>query len=159
MIHFTCYGHPEPQGSTKAFIPKGWSRAVITTDNKKLKPWRQQLYGAALDAMAKANAGEVAIIEREIAVCVRMDFYLARPATLAKRFTRPTKKPDWDKLSSAVCDALTGSIITDDSQIVEALVGKWYGAPERVEIVVTKAQEDLRVYEQSSVENYRLFAS
>ena len=108
--------------------------------------------------MAKAQVGDLAVIERQIPVCVRMDFYLARPATLAKRFKRPTKKPDIDKLIRAIFDSLTGTIITDDSQIVELLVGKWYGAPERVEIFVTKAQDDVRVYEQSNVENYRLFA-
>ncbi len=38
-VKFTVYGRPVPQGSTRSFIPKGWTRAVITTDNKKLKPW------------------------------------------------------------------------------------------------------------------------
>jgi crossover junction endodeoxyribonuclease RusA len=135
MIYFVCFGKPEPQGSTKAFIPKGWNRAVITTDNRKLKPWRQELTRIALNA----NGGN-AIIEREVPVCVRMDFYLAKPASTPKRITRPTKKPDIDKLTRAVFDSLTGTIITDDSQIVEAMVGKWFGLPERVEIFVELAQ-------------------
>jgi len=135
LITFTVYGRPEPQGSTKAFIPKGWKRAIITSDNRKLKPWRQELTRAAIDA----NIGNE-IIERNTPVCVRMDFYLARPQSLAKRFERPTKKPDIDKLTRAVFDSLTGTIITDDSQIVELMVGKWFGQPERVEVFVELAQ-------------------
>ena len=50
MIQFTVYGHPEPQGSTRAFVPKGWTRPVITTASKKMKPWRQQITGTAIDA-------------------------------------------------------------------------------------------------------------
>lgn len=135
MITFTVYGHPEPQGSTKAFIPKGSDRAIITSDNRKLKPWRQELTRSALEA----NRGN-AIIGREVPVCVRLDFYLAKPASTPKRITRPTKKPDIDKLTRAVFDSLSGTIITDDSQIVEVLVGKWFGLPERVEIFIELAQ-------------------
>jgi crossover junction endodeoxyribonuclease RusA len=162
MITFTVYGHPEPQGSTKAFIPKGWNRAIITSDNTKLKPWRQELTRAALEAnrngllpLSKTNGS---LIAREIPVCVRMDFFLAKPVSTPKRVTRPTKKPDIDKLTRAIFDSLTGTVITDDSQIVEALVGKWYGIPERVEIFVSEAQNDLRVHEQTNVESYSLFA-
>jgi Holliday junction resolvase RusA-like endonuclease len=137
MISFVVYGHAEPQGSTKAFIPKGWKRAVITSDNRKLKPWRQELTRAALHAAPQLNGNPIA---RETPLCVRIDFYLARPKSLAKRFERPTKKPDIDKLTRAVFDSLTGTIITDDSQIVELLVGKWFGLPERVEIFIELAQ-------------------
>lgn len=33
-VSFTVLGTPQPQGSAKGFVPKGWTRAVITTDNK-----------------------------------------------------------------------------------------------------------------------------
>ena len=42
-----------------------------------------------------------------------------------------------------VFDALTGTIFTDDSQVVELLVGKWFGLPERVEIFIELAQRDM----------------
>jgi crossover junction endodeoxyribonuclease RusA len=137
MIHFVCFGKPEPQGSTKAFIPKGWNRAIITSDNRKLKPWRQELTRAAVAVAIQLNGYPV---QREVPVCVRIEFYLAKPASTPKRITRPAKKPDIDKLTRAVFDSLTGTIITDDSQIVEAMVGKWFGLPERVEIFIELAQ-------------------
>ncbi len=43
MIEFTVYGVPIPQGSTKAFVPKGWTRPVVTHDSARTKPWRQAM--------------------------------------------------------------------------------------------------------------------
>jgi crossover junction endodeoxyribonuclease RusA len=146
MIHFVCFGRPQPQGSKTPWLPrykggafvvgKNGQPVIATMDsNKKLKPWRQELRRAALEANRA-----VVVLERDVPVCVRLDFYLARPKSLPMRFERPTKKPDIDKLTRAVFDSLTGTIITDDSQIVEAMVGKWFGLPERVEIFVELAQ-------------------
>jgi Holliday junction resolvase RusA-like endonuclease len=140
VISFTVYGHPEPQGSTKAFIPKGWTRPIITSDNKKLKPWRQEISRAALDAMAKEREGLAEPFAREVPVCVRLDFFLARPASLPKRCTWPVKKPDSDKLCRGVLDALTGVVFVDDSQVVQLIAAKWYGQPERVTISVATAK-------------------
>lgn len=82
VISFTVYGHPEPQGSTKAFLPKGWKRSIITTDNAKLKPWRQQLTRAALEA----THGEIPF-PKGAAVALSLKFYLARPASVSRRRT------------------------------------------------------------------------
>jgi len=38
----------------------------------------------------------------------------------------PAKKPDWDNLGKAVCDALNGLAYRDDSQIVNSQVIKYY---------------------------------
>ncbi len=128
MICFTVFGRPVPQGSTRAFIPKGWRRAVITTDNAKLKPWRQQLsqtvIGLGVDVFAK-----------HVAVQVSLDFYFERPPSVsAKKRPAMTTKPDIDKLIRAVFDALTGTLVTDDAQIMKCHTTKHYGLPERVEI-------------------------
>lgn len=40
---------------------------------------------------------------------------------------RPTKKPDYDNISKAVCDALNGLAYKDDAQIVDAHCHKVYG--------------------------------
>ena len=45
-------------------------------------------------------------------------------------------KPDWDNVAKAVCDALTGTVIVDDKQIVDAHVRKRYGEHAQVEISV-----------------------
>jgi Holliday junction resolvase RusA-like endonuclease len=132
-IRFVVYGHPEPQGSTRAFIPKGWNRAVITTDNTKLKPWRQQLSACAMKACAD-HGGE--LITKPQAVRLIVCFFLEKPASVSKHRVLPTVKPDADKLLRAVKDALKGTIYEDDSQVTDVVVAKRYGIPERAEIEV-----------------------
>ena len=47
-ISFTVLGRAEPQGSVRAFMIAGKPR--LTSDNKKMKPWRQQVGFMALSA-------------------------------------------------------------------------------------------------------------
>jgi crossover junction endodeoxyribonuclease RusA len=131
MIRFTVYGKPQPQGSTRAFIPKGWSRPIITTTNTKLKPWRQQVSLIALEA-AKGE-----IIPRGTPVSIWLMFYFDPPASLPKKASRmKTTKPDIDKLIRSVLDALTGTIFEDDSQVTVCRMQKCYAQPERLEVFV-----------------------
>lgn len=125
LTSFTVYGTPVPQGSTKAFIPKGWKRAVITTDNKKLKPWRQEVSQAAIAADLQVLTGPVFI---------RLQFFLAKPKSRPKKWLEPTVKPDLDKLCRGVLDSLTGICFNDDAQVIALSAEKSYGLPERLEI-------------------------
>ena len=128
MITFTVYGTPKPQGSTRAFIPKGWKRAIITTDNKQLKPWRQQITGTAI---------ALGMIPIEGGVAMTLRFYFKRPKSVAKTRLRPTVKPDLDKLVRGCLDALTGIAYKDDSQVVQFTeISKHYDDVERAEISV-----------------------
>jgi len=132
IVTFKVYGHPEPQGSTRAFVPKGWTRPIITSANKKQKPWRQEVTRTAIEAMEK-----FAIIKRPAPVYIEMRFYVTKPKSKPKKVIFHTTKPDLDKLARAVSDSLTGIVYEDDSQITAALIEKNYGVPERVEIVIT----------------------
>lgn len=131
-MNFTVYGVPQPQGSSKAFIPKGWNRAIITSANAKNKPWRQQVSAMALDAMN----GSV-IVPRGLPVVVRCDFYFDRPKS-AKKAAAKTTKPDADKLARSILDALSGIAFEDDSQVTELHVTKDFGSPARADITVYK---------------------
>lgn len=126
MIKFTVHGKPAPQGSMRAFHRPGMKHAVITSDNKKLKPWRQEISGMAQNQGAVASLGPMV---------VTLDFYFSRPKSAKKR-NGMTVKPDVDKLARAVLDALTGIIFHDDSQVVHLTARKHYELPERVEIQV-----------------------
>jgi Holliday junction resolvase RusA-like endonuclease len=133
-ITFTVFGTPMPQGSMRAFIPKGWHRPVLTSDNKKLKPYRQQVAETAIAEMAKAG---LSCLDREIPVRLDVAFFFAKPKSASKHVTQKTTKPDADKLLRAVFDSITGVIITDDAQIVAGWWSKGFGIPERVEISVS----------------------
>ncbi len=50
---------------------------------------------------------------------------MPRPVSTPKRVTPPAvKKPDLDKLARAILDALTHTVIADDSQVVELYAHK-----------------------------------
>jgi Holliday junction resolvase RusA-like endonuclease len=129
-VEFFVPGIPAPKGSMKAFMPKGWKRPVLTHDNKRTKPWQQAVQAtahAAMDGRAPFDG----------AVRLVVEFFLLRPAghsgtgknagvvrSSAPRW--PETKPDWDKLSRLVGDALTGIAYHDDARVVEAVVRKFY---------------------------------
>lgn len=129
-ISFDIAGVAEPQGSTRAFIPKGWSRAIITSDNPDLKQWRQLVAVAAGQAMTgEPMKGAV----RLIAV-----FTLPRPVSVTvKKRPHHTVKPDTSKLVRALEDALTGVVWVDDCQVVDLIVRKRYADGVAVGATVT----------------------
>lgn len=135
MIRFTVIGKPEPQGSARAFYIKKLGRAVITSDNAKLKPWRQQVSGMAMEAMKGYQVQAAGT-----AIRVEARFYFDRPKSI-KRTALKTTKPDADKLLRAILDALTGIVFNDDAQVTECFVTKSFGQPARVEIAVSLASE------------------
>lgn len=140
-LSFTVYGHPQPQGSAKAFIPKNWKSAVITTDNKALKPWRQDVAGTAFNLLGSATP-------TKDAVEIQMVFYFERPKSTSKKILHKTTKPDVDKLCRAVADALTGIAFQDDSQVVLCVGAKRFGTPERAEIHVRSIPTNVTVATQ-----------
>ena len=118
---FAVRGKPEPKGSTRAFVPKGWKRAVITSANPKAKVFAELVRWAAQEhAPEHLLAGPVG---------VSMVFGIQRPKSAPRSRVHPTTKPDTDKLVRLVLDALTGVVWRDDSQVVELAARKEYGEP------------------------------
>ena len=145
-LSFTVYGVAQPQGSAKAFIPKGWNRAVITSDNPKNKGWRQLVAEAASEAIRQMPAAD-----REVttdAVRLTVAFHLPRPKYLKGKSAPHVTRPDCDKLVRSIFDSLTKVVWRDDSQVVELVASKHYAAVDavpcaviRIEPVVTEAAE------------------
>lgn len=128
-ITFTVYAHPEQQGSSRAFVNKRTGRAIITSDNKDLKSYRQQV---TLCAMTERNRTGFQMIEGPSAVGLDIDFFFRRPKSAKKRAVH-TVKPDLDKLVRAVNDSLSGFLYGDDSQVTTLMARKLYvidGEPE-----------------------------
>lgn len=140
-LRFTAYGVPQPQGSAKGFIPRGWKRPIITSDNPKNKGWRQVVAEAANTAIAQTPGFR--LIESAAELTVR--FYFPRPKAIRDKRVPHTKKPDCDKAVRSVCDALTKVVIADDSLITKILAMKFYaepGEPPRAEISITALHPD-----------------
>lgn len=123
---FVVRGVPVPQGSTRAFIPKGWNRPIITAANSKTKPWRQEIAGCALAEMERQGLSKIG---RQVGVKITAYFSFPRPQSLKKSVTEKTTKPDVDKLLRSLLDALTGVVFEDDSQVVMIAAKKGFGSP------------------------------
>ena len=142
-ITFTVLGRPQPQGSLKGFVLPGKDgkkpRAILTSDNTKMKPFRQQVGWAALKA--RADAGHNGLFaEKHVPVRVEMKFYFDKPPSISKKRVHMVVKPDADKISRSTIDAMTGILFADDAQILQLSASKYYGLPERVEISVTNLE-------------------
>ena len=137
-LTFVVFGTPQPQGSTKAFV-RG-NRAYITSANPKMKPYRHTLTQVASDVMATKGLA-APLCPRPEAVQVSIIWTLAKPKSTPKKITKPTKKPDVDKLLRAVLDSLTGVAYEDDSQVVRATIEKEYGSPEKTTVEVRLFEE------------------
>lgn len=134
-IRFIVYAKPEPQGSARAFMPKGWNRPVITSDNKDLKSYRQQL---SIEAIAAVQKATLQMFPAKVPVSLTVRFYFQRPKSKSKK-AYAVCRPDIDKLCRSVSDALSGICYHDDSQVTMLRAEKHYGQPERTEIEVSLA--------------------
>lgn len=156
LVSFTVYGKPEPQGSVRAFVPTykngepmrragGQIVVNLTSDNPALKAWRKTATQTITAQMVIDNAARTASPVR-----VEATFYLQRPkhhhgtgrnadTVKASAPAHPVGRPDVDKLLRALLDALTGTVVADDSQVVQASARKCYCGPHdepRVEVSV-----------------------
>jgi len=90
-----------------------------------LKPWREAVKIAAIDAM---NAAGWQMLDEPVVLVV--DFYLKRPDSTAKRVVHQFKKPDLSKLVRSTEDALTDAgIYADDARIIELIARKHFAIP------------------------------
>lgn len=109
-------GTPKPQGSKRHV-----GRGILIESCRDLKPWREAITAAAIDAGAVRVTGPV---------MVQLQFRFDRPkGHYGKRGVRnsapetKTTKPDIDKLSRAALDSLW-PCWNDDSQVVALLATK-----------------------------------
>lgn len=127
-------GKPTPKGSTRAFVRGG--RAVTVADNKATqREWSAYVHDAAGQewaALAARRPLRADWVAGPISgpVHVRVDFVMPRRASAPKRSTPAhVRKPDGDKLTRCVWDALTHVVWVDDAQVVE-----WSGSKREAEI-------------------------
>lgn len=139
-LAFNVLGLPVPQGSKNVF--RGH---LVDTNAPKLRPWRADIRATAAESMGEDPP-------HPEAVRVHATFHFPRPrshygtgrnAAVVKK-TAPTAvavRPDLDKLTRALLDALTGVAWRDDSQVVALNVAKVYTAERpHVAVVVTEAE-------------------
>lgn len=57
------------------------------------------------------------------------------------RYVRPISKPDWDNVAKAYCDMIQGTLLYDDSLIIEGISKKFYSVKPRIEISIEYMEE------------------
>jgi crossover junction endodeoxyribonuclease RusA len=140
-LRFTVLGMARPQGSLRAFQPKGLRFPVLTSMAKGLKEWKQQIAAAAAQAMAGARVQPFSTGP----VAIDVTFYLPRPKKfLTKKYASVevplVTTPDVDKLARSCLDGLTHVVWHDDSQVTDIVARKRYcaaGEIPRAEITVS----------------------
>jgi len=136
LIDFEVSGVPQPQGSTRAFVTKA-GKAVTTSANKALKPWRQDLAMMARVAMNEDYGSGIHDRPASIgAISVKCLFYFQKPKSTKRSVTQKVTKPDLDKLIRAVLDGMTGICYRDDSQVVSVEAYKRFGEHPHTRIIV-----------------------
>lgn len=134
VLTINVVGTPAPQGSKRGYYNQHIGRVQMVESSKKVKPWRQDVKAAALDAIREQDHFTL-----DGPVEVDVVFYLARPRghySTAKNRTdqvkasapwAPSVKPDLDKLVRSTMDALgEARCWTDDSRVTDLYVSKRY---------------------------------
>ncbi len=65
-----------------------------------------------------------------------------RKAMMLGGIIRPSKKPDMDNVVKVIADSLNNVAYKDDTQIVDAMVRKFYSDTPRVKVVIQTAGEE-----------------
>lgn len=136
-VSFEVYGLPVPQGSKNA-IRQGERTLIVERGRAQLRPWRNMIAAEAATALPAPLSG---------AVEVELAFRLPRPKSHYRtgkhagelRLSAPwyvATRPDVDKLTRAVLDALSGVAFVDDAQVASLIACKLYAerAGVRVEL-------------------------
>jgi crossover junction endodeoxyribonuclease RusA len=122
-IELEVFGTPEPQGNKTAFLNKRTGKIVMTEGRRpdareRFTSWRDAV---AWEARAWQTEHNAALLDEPCMVTIT--FRMPRPKSAPKRMW-PGTRPDVDKLTRAVLDALTGTIIANDSRVCELHVYK-----------------------------------
>lgn len=101
----------------------------MVESSKKVKPWRQDVKYAALEAIKGVEG-----LPHDGPIRVQVTFTLAKPKS-AKKGASACKKPDIDKLIRSTFDAIgEAGVWTDDSRVIglrcfKCYVGDLYSLP------------------------------
>ncbi len=144
-LHFAVHGTPAPQGSKRAYVNRHTGRAAVVESSTRVRPWREAVKHAALDARVMAaatlDARPATLATLTGPVVVAITFYLPRPKSHYRtgRFAHllrdnaprnPAGKPDLDKLARSTLDGLSDAAVwADDAQVVSLSVAKAYAMP------------------------------
>jgi len=140
-VSFTVAGVARPQGSMRAFV-RG-DKVVITSATKGLDEWRDAIAWEARAVTSQMLVGPLRLAATFTLPRPKSDF-LADGSVRPSARLRHDKRPDLDKLTRALMDALTGVAYADDSQVAAIDVAKVY-----VQHITEQPQVDVFVMQEA----------
>lgn len=120
MIEFFIPSTPVAQGRPIVSTVTG---RVRMRDPKKSSDYKSWVRQCAVEYMRDMDKEMYA---RDIPLCMRIEVFIIRPKSKAKRFILPTTKPDCSNYVKGIEDALNSICYHDDSQITTLMVKKRY---------------------------------
>lgn len=141
-LSITVYGTPAPQGSKRHV-----GRGIMVESSKALKPWREAVKYAALDAIPAGGpyplTGPVRVTATFAFTRPRSHYRTGKHADLLKPDapTLHAQTPDLDKIVRSTLDALVyAGVMRDDKQVACIDVVKlWHGLTSQARITVNSA--------------------
>lgn len=139
ILHFTAHGTPAAQGS-KRHVGNG----VMVESSKKVKPWRQDVVAAALEAIEDIRGFEPLAGPVDVDVV----FYFVRPKSHYRANGRlkesapehVAKRPDIEKVLRSTFDAMTtAGVWRDDALVVRVAAEKLYAEAPGADVTVWAA--------------------
>jgi Holliday junction resolvase RusA-like endonuclease len=134
LMEFWVDGIPAPKGSRKNFLVRrkdGKMGINSVNANTRTKGWEQKIREKA------KKVPNLTVLGGSVAVWLL--FVMPRPGYHARKKDAPKlpiTRPDLDKLARAACDALTGVMFKDDSQVTLLWSRKIYGPEPGVRVTV-----------------------
>lgn len=126
--------------------PVAKARPRMTKHGHTYTPKRTVDYERMVQTLFHAEHGSPKL---EGPILLRLDLYFGIPKSRSKAarkrmqqgLERPCKRPDIDNCLKAIADALNGVAYKDDSQIVAAVIQKFWAEEPRAEVQITELEE------------------
>lgn len=106
------------------YSDKRTGRYGVKHSNNQVIAWRARVASHARRAMLAGSFTR----DEVTPITVKLVFRVRPPKRMPRNRRGPTVKPDIDKLTRAVLDAMTGVVYEDDAQIVLLIAEKRYSS-------------------------------
>lgn len=132
-IRLVVPGTPAPKGSMRCIGGRGRGHQLIE-DNKRTRPWRQNVARAASRAPEQADKGQPVEVSITFLLERPRSHYTARGALRKGSPALPTGHGtgDLDKLERTILDALEDAgVLHNDAQVIGGTTVKLYARPDQ----------------------------
>jgi Holliday junction resolvase RusA-like endonuclease len=132
MIKFTIPGEPKGKGRPKFSRQGNFVKTYTPETTVNYENWIKICFQEARQSK----------LEGELRAEIKCYFDIPKSFSKSKQFNaangliRPTKKPDIDNIAKIILDALNGLAYTDDKNIVDCKIEKWFAEEPRVEVEI-----------------------